>query len=263
METRDFLGFSFAALTEAETLALLETWAGKRDEPCRQVATVNVEFVTRAWHLSGRARSEEFVRVIHESDLVVADGMPIVWLSRLLGQSLPERVPGSDLLPDVCERATAAGPTVYFLGGRDDDAERAAAILRDRNPSLRVVGIDNAFVSLEASDEARKTDEEVLSRIAAADPDILFVGFGAKKQDIWIARHKHRLSARVAIGIGGSYRFVSGENRRAPVWMQHLGLEWVHRICQEPRRLLWRYTRDIFLFWALALRQLLRLPFRA
>ena len=263
METRDLFGLSFAALTETEALSLVETWAREPARPCRQVATVNAEFASRAWRpLSGRPRSEEFVRALRESDLVVADGMPIVWVSKLMRRPLPSRVAGSDLLPHLCERATAAGPTVYFLGGRDDDAEKAAAILRAANPALRVVGIDNAFVSLDGDEEARRTDEGVLSRIAAASPDILFVGFGAKKQDVWIARHKARLAAKVAIGIGGSYRFVTGGNRRAPEWMRRRGLEWFHRLCQEPRRLFRRYARDIFLFSALAVRQLLRRPFR-
>lgn len=263
METRDLFGLPFAAMTETETLSLVEAWAGERGSPCRQVATVNAEFASRAWRpLTGRPRSEEFVRVLRESDLLVADGMPIVWVSRLVRRPLPERVAGSDLLPHLCGRATAAGPTIYFLGGQDDDAARAAGILRAANPALRIVGIDNAFVSLDGGEEARRTDEEVLSRIAAARPDILFVGFGAKKQDVWIARHKARLAAKVAIGIGGSYRFVTGGNRRAPEWMRRWGLEWFHRLCQEPRRLFRRYTRDIFLFSALAVRQILRRPFR-
>lgn len=262
METRDILGFSFAALTEAKALALLEKWAGEPATICRQVATVNAEFATRAWHFSGKPRSVEFVQALRDCELLVADGMPIVWLSRLMGRPLPERVAGSDLFPHLCARATAQGPTVYFLGGQGDDAEKAAAVLRQRNPALRIVGIDNAFVSLAGGDKAHRTDDEILARIATAKPDILFVGFGARKQDIWIARHKVRLAARLAIGVGGSFSFVAGRTRRAPRWMQRCGFEWIHRVAQEPRRLLWRYTRDIFLFLFLAIRQLLRLPFR-
>jgi N-acetylglucosaminyldiphosphoundecaprenol N-acetyl-beta-D-mannosaminyltransferase len=263
METRDLFGLSFAAVTEAEALSLLEKWAREPVATCRQVATVNAEFATRAWYpFSGEPRSREFVQALRGCEMLVADGMPIVWLSRLMARPLPERVAGSDLFPHLCARATAEGPSVYFLGGEGDDAEKAADVLRRRNPALRVVGIDNAFVSIMGGKEARRRDEEVLARIAKASPDILFVGFGAKKQDIWIARHKARLAARLAIGVGGSFSFVAGRTLRAPRWMQRCGFEWIHRVSQEPRRLLWRYVRDIVFFFFLAVRQLLRRPFR-
>jgi len=142
--------------------------------------------------------------------------------------------------------------TLYFLGGAPDKTNRAKEILTERFPTLRIVGIDTPFVSLEDSEESRRTDAEIRARINAVRPDLLFVAFGNPKQELWLARNAAQLEAGAAIGIGGSFNFLCGAVRRAPGWMQRSGLEWIYRIIQEPGRLWKRYGLGLLKFGWLA-----------
>ena len=226
--------------------------AGGRAGPPKIVVTPNVDFIVnavRGWPFRG---DETQWRILREADLAVADGMPIVLLSRLLRDPLPARVAGSNLVPDLCPRCRAEGLRFYVLGGAEDAlAEALAAMERKAGVPMPIAGSDHSFVKL------GEEQPEIVERINAAKPDILFVALGNPKQELWLARNAAVLDVPVALGIGGSFNFVAGRVKRAPRWMQKCGLEWVHRIAQEPGRLWRRYAYGLVKFSWLSLLHLL------
>ena len=252
-ETVLILGIPVDNLTMDETIerifSMIEAY--KQDERPRLVATVNVDFVvnTLTWRL-GRIRHPELLDVLQRADLVTADGMPLVLISRLLGSPLKERVTGADLVPRLAKDAAAKGKSLYFLGGRGDVAKNAASLLTERYPGLRIAGIDSPFVHIEGEKlaDAEETDLEIVERINGARPDILLIAFGNPKQEVWFNRNRSRLRVPVSIGIGGTFEFIVGSVLRAPLWMQRFGLEWVFRITQDPGRLWKRYMIGFFKF---------------
>ena len=217
----------------------------RRDGRPRLVVTINVDFVVNAhgWFASVH-RHPELLRILREADLATADGMPLVWASRLLGCALPTRVTGADLVPALATAAATRQASLYFLGGRPEVTEAAAQLLLEANPGLRIAAVDAPFVYTEGGKLASAYEEDtpICERINAAHPDFLLVAFGNPKQELWFRRNRHRLKVPVTIGIGGTFNFITGAISRAPWWMQHSGLEWVYRMAQEPRRLWRRYA---------------------
>lgn len=182
-----------------------------------------------------------FAALCAPADLRLADGMPLVWASRLRRTPLPERVTGSDLIWSLTDRAARDGRSIYFLGGNPGAAEHAAALLQAKSPGLRVAGTECPPIGFDADPDALASLE---ARLVAARPDILYVALGSPKQERLIVRLRAALPSTWFLGIGISFSFVTGEVRRAPRWMQKSGLEWVHRLVQEPRRLGRRYLID-------------------
>jgi N-acetylglucosaminyldiphosphoundecaprenol N-acetyl-beta-D-mannosaminyltransferase len=176
-------------------------------------------------------------RVNEKAAFLLADGMPLVWWSRLGRRPLPERVAGADLIYGMCERAARHGHRVYFLGAGPGVAEEAAAALTKRYPGLQVVGVECPPFRLLSPAE----QEEQAARIRAARPDVLFVAFGQPKGELWMADWIDRLGVPVAVQVGATLDFVAGRVRRSPRWMQKTGVEWVYRMAQEPSRLAGRY----------------------
>lgn len=172
------------------------------------------------------------------ADVRLADGMPLVWASRLQRTPLPGRAAGSDLIARLCERAARDGRSVYFLGGNPGAAAAAAAVLAARFPALRIAGTECPPMGFE-SDPGYMQD--LTERVVASHPDVVLVALGCPKQEKVIVGLRSRLPAAWFLGIGVTFSFVSGEIRRAPVWMRRTGLEWVHRLWQEPSRLAKRY----------------------
>ncbi len=213
-----------------------------------QIVTANLDFAFQAW------RDPHMHRVHLEADLVLADGMPLVWLSRLFGPRLKERVAGSDLIFDLARTARDHGLSIYAIGGGPGVAERALRVLQERSPGLRVAGWESPpMAPLLDMDH-----ETILRRVRSARPDILLVAFGMPKQDKWIRMHRGEWSVPVAIGVGASLDFLAGTQRRAPRWVQKIGMEWFWRMAAQPRRLARRYLTD-FLYLARTLGQLLLL----
>ena len=197
--------------------------------PVQQIITVNPEFVWAA------RKDAAFRATINQAALVLADGMGIVWASRILGQPFPERVTGTDLLPLLAERCARRGYRLFLLGAAPGVAEAAARILQQRSPGLQIAGVYGG-----SPDDAEA--DEILGRIRAARPDVLAVAYGAPRQDLWIRQHAQALGAAgvgVAVGVGGAYDFIAGRVARAPRWMQRAGLEWLFRLLRQPRRA-WR-----------------------
>ena len=244
-------GIPVAKVTEAEAVESIVNLA-KADRASRDraafVATLNVDFVcnaVRGWPFGG---NDELWGYLKKADLVTADGMPIVLLSRLLFNALPERVTGADMVPPICRRCEEEGLSVYVLGGSGDVVEEAFGKMDVGR--LRVAGVDPAFVKLD------EEQPEIIARINAAKPDVLFVALGNPKQELWMGRNAGKLAVPVMIGVGGAFNFIAGRVKRAPRWMQRGGLEWIYRIIQEPGRLWRRYAYGLVKFSWLSVRAL-------
>ena len=203
-----------------------------------QVVTANVDFLIQA------RSDDELRRIFIDAPLVLCDGTPLVWASRLLGNPLPERVAGADLAPLLIQAAAEQGWRLFFLGGAPDVTEAAVSLMLEQHPTLKVVGhYSPPFRPLAEMDH-----EEIISRVTQAQPDILFVSFGCPKAEKWISRHADMLGVPVMIGVGATVDFLAGRMKRAPQWMQRAGLEWAFRLWQEPRRLAKRYAKDLWEF---------------
>lgn len=185
--------------------------------------------------------------------LVEPDGMPLVWLGRRQGLRV-ERVCGPDFMPAVVEHGIRHGRTHFFYGGAPGVPEDLAARLAARYPGLRVAGtVSPPFRALSTDEE-----EAIIAEINAAEPDYVWVGLGAPKQDLWVSAHRSRLRAPVLLAVGAAFDFHAGRRRRAPRWMQRTGTEWIYRLATEPRRLAGRYTRVNMRFARLVLEEKLR-----
>ena len=220
-----------------------------QDNRPRLVATVNVDFLinTHSWKLN-RSRHPELLEILRNADLVTADGMPIVWASKLMGTRLKQRVAGADLVPKLAEQAAKRKKSIFFLGGREGIAEMAAQTLKSKHPDLIISGALSPVVHVEGQELlwVERDDLPIVNTINASGADILLIGFGNPKQELWFHRNKNKLNVPVSIGIGGTYDFIVGTVSRAPAWMQNSGLEWIYRLTQDPKRLVKRYFIDFF-----------------
>ncbi|WP_395747679.1 WecB/TagA/CpsF family glycosyltransferase [Prosthecobacter sp.] len=230
------LGVPFDNVTTSQALETISGMIGSRKP--HYIATANVDFTALALY------DEELRRILLDAHLVVCDGMPLVWASRWLGNALPERVAGSDLVPKLLAIAEQKGWSVYFLGGQKEVALRAIEKVQEQHPKLKIAGMMSPpFKPLHEMDHAA-----ICADIRSADPDLLFVSFGCPKQEKWIAMNYLRAGAPVSIGVGATIDFLAGHMKRAPRWMQKTGLEWLYRLLQEPRRLFKRYASDFVVF---------------
>ena len=189
-------------------------------------------------HLRRLARDQKLSAFYRHATLVVADGMPLVWASRIQGTPLPSRVAGSDLISSLSGAAAKHQKSIYLLGGDPGTAEGAADALRRRFGDVRIAG---TYCPPVGFDEDPAEMRKVIAHLKEADPDIVYVALGSPKQEWLIGELRGYLPRAWWLGIGISFSFISGQLRRAPLWMQRTGLEWVHRLCQEPRRLAKRY----------------------
>lgn len=235
------LGVPFEHITLDGAVQRIETMIASRRP--HYVVTPNVDFLVQA------RRDAELRHILIEADLVVCDGTPVRWASNLLGNSLPERVAGADLVPRLIQLAAQKNYRLFFLGATPEANAQAVANLHARYPNLNICGhYSPPFRPLRDMNHG-----EIAERIRAARPDLLFVAFGCPKAEKWIAMHYRSLGVPVTIGVGATIDFLAGRVKRAPVWMRRAGLEWLFRLCQEPRRLFRRYATDLWHFsWAIA-----------
>lgn len=201
------------------------------------LCTVNVAILMM---MRKNPRLGEFVR---RAAYVVADGQPLIWASRLLGSPLPERVPGVDLIEALSERAAREGFAIYLLGSRREVVEKVGAALTEKYPALQVRGMEDGYFEEEQA-------HSKITAIAGTGAKMLFVGMGVPRQEFFLDDHWNDLGVPFAVGVGGSFDVIAGLRKRAPGLMQTLGLEWLYRLLQEPRRLWKRYlvTNTQFLF---------------
>jgi N-acetylglucosaminyldiphosphoundecaprenol N-acetyl-beta-D-mannosaminyltransferase len=188
------------------------------------IATTDSSAIVRAH------KDEELAAILKAADLVTPDGAGVVWMAKVLGLPIEQRVSGVDLVDKICARATRQNWSIYLLGAAPGVSDAAAEILQQRHPGLRVAGCMHGYYTAQE-------EPSIIEAIIAARPDVLFVGFGIPKQEKWIARYMQQLNVPVAIGVGGSFDVISGRIQRAPKWMQSAGLEWLYRTLQQPKRL--------------------------
>lgn len=190
-----------------------------------------------------RYQSEPLAKsLMDEADLVVADGMPVIWASRLAGEPLPERVSGSSMVWSISKAASARGLSIFLLGGNPGVAIRAAQVFEERYPSLKIAGTACPDVSFESGEHELGP---IYNQVVTATPDIVFVALGFPKQDLLIRTLRRSLPRASFLGVGISLSYATGDLSRPPDWVCQLGLEWAYRLCQEPtRRLVRRYLLD-------------------
>jgi N-acetylglucosaminyldiphosphoundecaprenol N-acetyl-beta-D-mannosaminyltransferase len=240
------LGVGISAINLEQAVQEIECWIADGTRKYVNVCTV---------HTVMECQNDTRLRtIVNQSGLSTPDGMPLVWLSRLQGFRETGRVYGPDLMLALCERSQLTGHRHFFYGGAPGVADLLARKLRARFPGLSVVGIYSP--PMHQTDTQEETD--VLDLINRSSADILWVGLGTPKQDYWVSRHRPMLSASALIAVGAAFDFHAGLLRQAPRWMQRIGLEWVFRLAQEPRRLAYRYLVYNPLFVVLVLLQLLK-----
>ena len=233
-------GIDIDRVTMREAIEQVNSWLADSEKSCRYIVTPNVHHILLLQH--NHAMREAY----RHASLVVADGWPLVTVSRLLGHSLPERVTGSDMVPDLLTTGRHATPLrVFLLGAAPGVGEKAANRIHARCPYTRVVG---TYAPPPGFETDSFENRDIVRRINESNSELLIVGFGAPKQEIWLHQHHRELRCRVAIAAGASIDFLAGRQRRAPRWIQKLRLEWFYRAITNPRRLAPRYLRDAMLF---------------
>jgi N-acetylglucosaminyldiphosphoundecaprenol N-acetyl-beta-D-mannosaminyltransferase len=239
-ETTAILGIPIATMTSEEVVQKTFELIEQRQRP-HYLATVNVDFLNNTHRcFSLNPHHPDLLRALRDADIVTADGMPLVWLSKHLGTPFPERVAGADLFPRLIEAAAERQKAVFFLGGSEEVTRQACEKLQKQHPSLHIAGIAYPQIDLGMPHDA------LVDTINAAHPDILFLNLGNPKQELWFQSVKERLHVPMTIGIGGTLNFVAGTTSRAPRFLQRLGFEWMYRLYQEPRRLWRRYLLGFF-----------------
>ena len=225
-------GLPITNVTMAEALGRVEEAIASGET--HQIATANLDFARNS------LRDGYLQKIICDCSMVLPDGAPMIWASRLFGRPLRERVTGVDLIPELARLSAQRGYRIFLLGSDERNAQAASKILEQKHPGVRIVGRYSPPVrALHEMDDA-----EMLRRIRLARPEILLVAFGNPKQEIWIYRNRQQLQVGVAIGIGGALEMIAGSLKRAPKWVQRMQMEWLFRMAQEPLRLLPRYAHD-------------------
>lgn len=223
-------GARFALISEADAVRQIIDAASARRS--HWTITANLDHLRR-YKAESTARE-----LIEKADLVVADGMPLIWVSQLVGAPLPERVTGSNMIWSICEAAQARSQSVFLLGGDPGVAKRAAEVLRSRYSELRIAG---TLCPRRGFEKDLVEVESIEREIVAAAPNVVFVALGFPKQDLLIERMRVALPQAAFIGVGISLSYVTGDVKRAPKWAHTLGLEWLYRLLREPKRLVRRY----------------------
>ena len=228
------LGTKVSLVQIPELLGEMEQWIeqASEQEPARYAVLTNINCVMSA------CRNADYRQVLNNADWAVADGMPLVWVARWRGaKHMRRRCYGPEILEAFCERAVQRGYRFYFYGGAEGVAEKLAETTRARFPGLKIAGFESPPFRPLTEEE----DAAVCERINSAAPDVVWVGLGAPKQDIWMAEHAARLRVPVLVGIGAAFDFFTGRIQQAPRWMRENGLEWLFRLLADPRRLWFRY----------------------
>ena len=226
----ELLGVSVSAVQIPQVIKRMESWIQARNR-CHFIAVTGMHGLTEAQH------DTEFKHILNSADLVVPDGMPLVWLGRLRGQRLRRRVYGPELMATFCSNTAHCDYRHFLYGGSDGVAEKLASVLQSRFKGLAIAGaICPPFRPL-----AKEEDDEIISRINESRPDVVWVGLSTPKQERWMFQHRHRLNAPVLVGVGAAFDFHAGVKTQAPFWMRESGFEWLFRLLQEPRRLWRRY----------------------
>jgi N-acetylglucosaminyldiphosphoundecaprenol N-acetyl-beta-D-mannosaminyltransferase len=229
VETYDVLGVKISAVNPAAAEEVVADMIARRSKGYVCVAPVSMVMDCQ--------KDPVYRQIVNSADLVTPDGAPIAWLGRLAGHKVVARTYGAELMERLCDHGRSSGWKHFFYGATPDVCDKLEHCLKEKFPGVDVVGkFSPPFLP-----QAERLEKDVLALINAAKPDIVWVGLGAPKQDVWNVLNRLPLDAPVLIGIGAAFDFIAGVKPRAPHWMQVLGLEWLFRLCCEPRRLWRRY----------------------
>lgn len=242
-------GVDIDVLDMRQTVDRIHGWIESDERDCKYVVTPNVD------HVVMLQKNEQLQQAYEDASMVVADGFPLIVASKWLGNPLPERVAGSELVPLLFDRFQERDrPTrVYLLGAMPGVAVKAARAIDRRWSNIRVVGTYSPPFGFQ-DDEAEC--EAILKRIQDSEPELVVFGVGAPKQEIWTQRFHKRIDAKALLCVGATIDFLAGEKAQAPVWMRRCGLEWLHRCASEPKRLVKRYLTDARIFPQILLREM-------
>lgn len=212
--------------------------------------------VPNVWTTVLAQKDLDFRKIYNSSSLAIPDGMPLVWVSKMYGKPIHKRISGTDLFFRFADCAAEKGYTFFFLGSTEDTLGRINETVKNKFPSLKILG----FYSPPFLQEfPKEVNERMIEIINDAKPDVLWVGMTAPKQEKWIYENLERLDVHVAIGIGAAFEYVAGKLKRAPEWMQNTGLEWLYRVGQEPRRLWKRYLVGNTMFVWLVMKEFVKM----
>lgn len=225
------------ALSWEEAIARISGWASSRQS--RFVTLCNVHSVVTA------SQDESFQRVISQADLALPDGAPVAWALRREGFVNQQRLSGPDLMWRYLAHAEQTGQSIFFYGSTQSTLDKLQARIQAVFPNLKLVGLESPPYRELSAEE----DQAYVDQINQSGANVVFVGLGCPKQEAWMAAHRGRIRA-VMLGVGAAFDYHAGTIQRAPVWMQKSGLEWLHRLCSEPRRLFKRYlhTNSVFVY---------------
>jgi N-acetylglucosaminyldiphosphoundecaprenol N-acetyl-beta-D-mannosaminyltransferase len=244
LPTKPVLSFPISALPFSQVLDLLLGWA--KEGEGKMVCIANTHMLVEAH------RDDKFADVLRQGSLLTPDGMPLVWMLRSMGVLHPERVTGPDLFVALCQRVSAEGLSLFFLGSEQMILDRMRQRLEHEFPNLKIA----AMLPLPFRPLTSAEDKAVVNTLNSSGAGIVLVSLGCPKQEMWMAEHKERVKL-VMIGVGAVFPLYAGLQQRAPRWIQKNGFEWLFRLIQEPRRLWVRYSITIPVFVWLALKQLL------
>ena len=222
METETILGLRVNRVSMDQALEAIAGYIAERSPRHIVTADASMAIIARG--------DKDLHAIVERADLITPDGAGILWASKLLGFPLQHKVSGVDMVGKLCELSAERGYRLYFLGAAPGVAEAAAEKLRLKFPGTQIVGVHDGYFT-------KEQEPALLDEIAAAKPDVLLVAFGIPKQEKWIDAHKAALGVPVSIGIGGSFDVYSGLVQRAPLWMQRNGLEWLHRLSKNPKKI--------------------------
>ncbi len=217
----DILGVKIVPLTMEQTVKKIIGFLNEQKN--HLIFTPNPEVIMAA------DKDKAFRNILNEADLVIPDGIGVILASKILKKEIPERVAGCDLIQQIFSRIKNTEKTVYFFGAAPGIAERAAKNMQNTHENLKVIGTRHGFFN-------KEEEPKIVEKINALAPDILLVGLGVPKQEKWLCRYRNKLNVKVCIGVGGSFDVLSGNIKRAPNSFQKLGLEWLYRLIQQPKR---------------------------
>lgn len=237
----DLFGIQIDPITMGETVATIFGWMSEKVADCKFVITPNVDHLVQVQTNVGLQASYK------KAALVVTDGKPVVWAANFLGINIPGTVPGSDLVPAIFEYAqTNKKPIkVFLLGAMPGVADQAKVLIGQQWPLVDIVGTLSPDFGF---DKKEGDSRKICEIVNTSDADLLVLGLGAPKQELWITKYAPHISVKVALCVGATIDFLAGEKPRAPMWMRRFGLEWLHRMLSEPKRLAKRYFVDAIKF---------------
>ena len=228
------LGVPIDAVTRDEAGIITENLIKESNKSCKMIFAPNVEFIMYA------QKDKEFFDILRQSSLSTPDSIGVIIGAKLQKKSFPERIPGQSYFRKIIELSNEKGYSIYLLGGKPGIPEKAKENLEKIFPNVNIVGVHHGYFN-------ENEEKEVIEEINKLQPNVLFVALGAPRQEKWIYNHRNELKVDVATGQGGTYDYEAGKIKRAPVWVQKIGMEWFWRLCREPKRIKRQLVLPVYL----------------